>query len=130
MTNSTPWSLRGPFPVVQFGTMGAEPKPIPSTLGLGVEFEFESTEFCMWRAKSEIKAVELYLKDFKVHANLKILADGVPRNRFNKLEIPFRDEKMFTFLASTGNPTASSGQFSLEVYVVSIFVNCKVKVKL
>ena len=121
---SVPWALRGPLPIIQFGTNNADPPLMPSTLGLGVEFEFESSNFCMWRGKKEIKAVELNILDFKIIASLKILADAVPRNRFSRIEIPFRDEKMFSFVASAGSLSASSGQFSLEVCIQQNFYTC------
>ena len=87
---SEEWSLRGPLPMVQFGTLSPDTPPIPSAVQMSIEFEFENSNFAVMKPKIQAKGVtdvsiRMDINEFKLFICMKVLADNVPRNRFSHM---------------------------------------------
>ena len=115
LLDGSKWSLRCNLPVSQLGTWNSENTTlIPSSLGFSIEFEFQSSDFCLIRPKNtKHQPLKLMLHDFKLIPNFKVLVEPIPRNRLTNISIPFHDESLFTFQAIKGALTVSSGQWSM-----------------
>ena len=109
---SIPWYLTGPLYLPQFAS--ADCPLLPSELDLGLEFEFESSDFMVIRNEKKSHYMKARLLSFNLGVNYAVTKVPIPLKA--PIKIPYTSQQVFKYTGSAGVSNTSSGHILLENY--------------